>query len=140
MLWIIFRNDFKLDLRNFKKVGLHIYYNDDNKWLCYGSSWLGLRLLLKGFQDRNVEVYSTIAYHKFSKLAKIYTVRELIESIISVRFLQKECAFIHSACLSKDDKGILLPAIANTGKTTTVISLLKNRDWKFLSDRTRASH
>lgn len=136
MLSIIFRNDFYLDLRNFSKVGLHTYYDDDNKWICYDSSWLAfrLRLLLKGFEEKNTEVYSTFAHHKLSKLAKIYTVEELIESIISVRLLQKECAFLHSACLSNDDKGILLPALAETGKTTTVLSLLRNSDWKFLAD------
>lgn len=61
------------------------------------------------------------------------TLIELINSVLQIKLLQKEAAFIHGACVEKDGKGLLIIAPPDVGKTTTLISLIK-RGYNYLSD------
>lgn len=58
----------------------------------------------------------------------------LILAILSVKLIQKGYTFVHAGCLSHHGKGILIAAMQDTGKTSTVLSLLDGKEFKFLGD------
>lgn len=51
------------------------------------------------------------------------SIKNLIRFLLQVKFLQKGVVAIHSATLSKDGKGIILPAWPSTGKSTVSYNL-----------------
>ena len=58
----------------------------------------------------------------------------LIFAILSVKLIQKGYTFVHAGCLSHHGEGILIVAMQDTGKTSTVLSLLDGKEFKFLGD------
>lgn len=59
----------------------------------------------------------------------------VIEPLIRFLLITKGYVLLHSACLSTDDgRGILLSAMPDTGKTTTVLKCLRTGKFKLLSD------
>ncbi|TLX92041.1 MAG: hypothetical protein E6K94_02085 [Thaumarchaeota archaeon] len=57
----------------------------------------------------------------------------LVEPLLRFLFISKGYILLHSACLDKNDSGILFSAPPDTGKTTTVLKCVKN-GFSFLSD------
>ena len=57
----------------------------------------------------------------------------LVEPLLRFLFISKGLILLHSACLDKNESGILLSAPPDTGKTTTVLKCVKN-GFSFLSD------
>jgi hypothetical protein len=54
--------------------------------------------------------------------------------IIPYYLLQKGYLMVHSECVSHSDRGILICAYPDTGKTYTCLHLCMNREFEFLSD------
>jgi len=61
------------------------------------------------------------------------SLRELFGITVQYKLIKKGAILIHSACLEKDDEGILLVAPPETGKTSALMQLMKH-DFNFLSD------
>jgi dolichol-phosphate mannosyltransferase len=57
----------------------------------------------------------------------------LVEPLLRFLFISRGFILLHSACLDKNDSGLLLSAPPDTGKTTTVLKCVKN-GFSFLSD------
>jgi len=60
--------------------------------------------------------------------------QQLIFAILSVKLIQKGHTFVHAGCLSHRGEGILIAAMQDTGKTSTVLSLLDGEEFRFLGD------
>ena len=58
----------------------------------------------------------------------------VVEPLLRLLLAKKGFALLHSACLSRKDKGILFSAPPDTGKTTTVLRCLDQNWFSFLSD------
>ena len=131
--------DINPDLRGIRKIGLRFHYIPNTDCIYFSSSRLGLKfkLLLTDLQgkEEKTKVYVNLPYYKLMKFAHArQQLSELIEAIVSIRLLQKGLTFLHSACLSYNQQGILLPAFGDTGKTTTALSLLGYSGFHYLSD------
>jgi dolichol-phosphate mannosyltransferase len=57
----------------------------------------------------------------------------IVEPLLRFIFISKGFILLHSACLDKNESGLLLSAPPDTGKTTTVLKCVKN-GFSFLSD------
>src|SRR5450759_1468911 len=62
----------------------------------------------------------------------LYT--NVIEALLRFVLVSKGYVLLHSAGLEVDGKATLLSAQTDTGKTSTVINMVRERQWKFISD------
>ena len=62
----------------------------------------------------------------------LYT--NVVEPLFRWMLVEKGYALVHAACLAVGGKAILLTAPTDTGKTTTILQLLKRHPFTFLSD------
>ncbi len=59
---------------------------------------------------------------------------EPAEPLLRWRLVEHGWAFIHAACFSDGEHAFLITALTDTGKTTTMLKLLADTDYEFLSD------
>jgi glycosyltransferase involved in cell wall biosynthesis len=62
----------------------------------------------------------------------LYT--NVVEAILRWTFVKKGFALVHGACISFDDRAVLITAKTDTGKTTTILRTLDSQRCSFLSD------
>jgi dolichol-phosphate mannosyltransferase len=62
----------------------------------------------------------------------LYT--NVIEALLRFLLVSRDHVLLHSACVMVDGHAVLLSAQTDTGKTSTVIRLVRDRAYKFLSD------
>lgn len=62
----------------------------------------------------------------------LYT--NVVEPLLRFVLVSRDAVLLHAACLDVDGRGVLLSAHTDTGKTGTVLRLLRNRIGWFLSD------
>lgn len=62
----------------------------------------------------------------------LYT--NVIEALLRFLLVSRDHVLLHSACVMVDGHAVLLSAQTDTGKTSTVIQLVRDRAYKFLSD------
>jgi len=62
----------------------------------------------------------------------VYT--NIIEALLRFVMVSRGRMLLHSACLELDGVGVMLSALTDTGKTGTILRLLRERDGRFLSD------
>jgi hypothetical protein len=62
----------------------------------------------------------------------LYT--NVVEALLRFIFVTRGHMLLHSACLDLDGRGVMLSALTDTGKTGTVLRLLRERGGRFLSD------
>jgi dolichol-phosphate mannosyltransferase len=78
----------------------------------------------------------TVAISASPGLAKsphvLYT--NVIEALLRFMLVDRGYMLLHSACLELDGHGIMLSARTDTGKTGTILKLLRNHGGRFLSD------
>jgi dolichol-phosphate mannosyltransferase len=83
-----------------------------------------------------VELGSTINIHVGPLLARsphvVYT--NILEALLRFVLVSRGRMLLHSACVELDGVGVMLSALTDTGKTATVLRLLRDHGGKFLSD------
>jgi dolichol-phosphate mannosyltransferase len=62
----------------------------------------------------------------------LYT--NVIEALLRFVFVDRGYMLLHAACMDVDGKGLMLSARTDTGKTGTVLKLLRTSEGRFLSD------
>jgi glycosyltransferase involved in cell wall biosynthesis len=62
----------------------------------------------------------------------LYT--NVLEALLRFVFVDRGYMLLHAACMEVDGRGVMLSARTDTGKTGTVLKLLRERDGMFLSD------
>lgn len=62
----------------------------------------------------------------------LYT--NIIEALLRFVLVSRGYMLLHSACLELDGRGVMLSALTDTGKTGTILRLLRENESKFLSD------
>ncbi len=121
----------KLRFCKTKKGGLlrsnYRYWTEGSK-LCidYGA---GARLMCDDLLG-NARIRFTKNFRRFSSKGFL---DELILRILPIKLIQKGYALIHSGCVSYDGRGILITGTPDSGKTSTVLSLLGER-FRFMAD------
>lgn len=62
----------------------------------------------------------------------LYT--NIIEALLRFVMVSRGYMLLHSACLELEGRGVMMSALTDTGKTGTILRLLRENDSKFLSD------
>ena len=62
----------------------------------------------------------------------LYT--NIIEALLRFVMVSRGYMLLHSACVELDGRGVMLSALTDTGKTGTILRLLRENESKFLSD------
>ncbi len=62
----------------------------------------------------------------------LYT--NMVEPLLRFALVDKGYVLLHSAAIDAEGGAVLMSALTDTGKTTTVLRLLMNRSWGFLAD------
>jgi dolichol-phosphate mannosyltransferase len=62
----------------------------------------------------------------------VYT--NIIEALLRFVLVSRGRMLLHSACISLDGVGVMLSALTDTGKTATILRLLREHGGRFLSD------
>jgi hypothetical protein len=62
----------------------------------------------------------------------LYT--NVVEALLRFVFVDRGYMLLHAACMDVDGRGLMLSARTDTGKTGTVLKLLRTSDGRFLSD------
>lgn len=81
------------------------------------------KFLLEDLQGKTRMMYTSPRWKLFKKIRR--PIAELISALIQIKLLQKGYSLIHAACLEKDGKAFLIVAPPETGKTSCVLSLVK---------------
>jgi len=63
-----------------------------------------------------------------------YTTYSFLWSIIAIALLKKNSAFIHAGVLARNNDAIILSGTGGCGKTSTVLDLLENHNFEYLSE------
>lgn len=75
---------------------------------------------------------------KYTKALKRWATKErwetLLKAVLSIKLLEKGYTLVHSGGLSVEEKGLLITGMQNSGKTSTVLSLLDGDNFKFMGD------
>ncbi|MGZ4593008.1 MAG: glycosyltransferase [Actinomycetes bacterium] len=86
--------------------------------------------------DFRVEMSDRIQVHVGPMLVKsphvLYT--NVVEALLRFVLVSRGYMLLHSACLELDGRGVMLSALTDTGKTGTILRLLRENSSKFLSD------
>lgn len=62
----------------------------------------------------------------------VYT--NIVEALLRFLLVARDRMLLHSACVELDGVGVMLSALTDTGKTATVLRLLRDHGGRFLSD------
>jgi dolichol-phosphate mannosyltransferase len=62
----------------------------------------------------------------------VYT--NIVEALLRFVLVGRDRMLLHSACISLDGVGVMLSALTDTGKTATILRLLRDHGGRFLSD------
>lgn len=111
------------------KVGWNFYGVPDGNFLYYH----GVRseVLIENIEDCTKLTVNKAFFNK--NRGKMWN--SLLSAVISLKLLQNNRSFIHSACASIKNHAFLLAAFPDTGKSSTVLSIVKEcENAEYLSD------
>jgi hypothetical protein len=134
---IVLANDFMPNLNKACRVGEAYYGSDYANWVYYEQGRHGILTLRLLLSDLMADGKSTGLWaNKTFRLSFFLWLRllSIAWSVIRLKLLQKDRVLVHAACLSHSDKGVLLPAYGNTGKTLTTLLATRDHEWDYLSD------
>ncbi len=127
---------FDVDFDSLRPFGLRLFKGKNfliHKPYLYGDLKLKIQNL-----DSNTDVCFTKGYKKlydfYGSTVGPHVLSQTLSSILLIKLLQKGYTIIHSACVSRDNKGVLISAWGDTGKTFTSSSLVQQCSFHFLSD------
>ena len=111
-----------------KRSGAFFYWiNGKALNIHYEIPLINARIIIDDLEDKT-RIKFTKAFIKYGKIWNLF------EIIFAIKLLQKGYSIIHAGCLKFRDEGILFVALRDTGKTSTVLSLLDGKNFRFLSD------
>lgn len=83
--------------------------------------------------SRKVGIFSNSKIIVESKIDSGWLLKDIIEPLMLLRILAKGYSFLHASAVTKNNKGLILSALPETGKTNLLVSLLKS-GYFFLAD------
>jgi len=128
---------FDVDFNSLKPLGLRMFKGDNfliHKPHLYGD----LKFKVENLNGGITNVYFTTGYKRlydfYGGTVGPHILSQTLTSIILIKLIQKGYAIVHSACISKDNRGVLISAWGDTGKTLTSSTLAQRDSFQFLSD------
>lgn len=112
----------KIRTRNF------YYWTEDKKlYIDYNLPFIKARAVISDLNGKT-KIQVTKDFLKYSRIGIP------IKAIIQLKLIQKGYSLIHAGCLNYDSESVLIVAPRDSGKTSTILFLLKNHEFDFISD------
>ena len=112
----------KIRTRNF------YYWTEDKKlYIDYNLPFINATAVINDLNEKP-KIQVTKDFSKYSRIGIP------IRAIIQLKLIQKGYSLIHAGCLNYDGESVLIVAPRDSGKTSTILSLLKNHEFDFVKD------
>ena len=102
-------------------------HNESQLAIDYKLPLLNVKLLLTDL-EYHTRISFTKDFQRFGDLTNLFN------TILLFKFIQKGYTLVHSGCISTPDSCYLISGMRDTGKTSTVLSLVNGDQTKFMSD------
>jgi len=111
-----------------KRSGAFFYWAENKAlFIDYEAPLLNAKMIIEDLAGKT-KIRFTKAFIKHGNLSQLF------ETLLSIKLVQKGYAIVHTACLNHHGDALLFTALRDTGKTSTVLSLLDGKDFRFMSD------
>jgi len=121
--------NFKRSTNNKILRGNYYFWREKNK-LFVDYCFMNAKLSIENLSSRT-KIECT---HSLKRFCTEENWQKFIIAILSIKLIQKGYTFVHAGCLSYNREGILIAGMQDTGKTSTILSLVDGKEFKFLSD------
>ena len=109
------------DYSDGERVGDKFRWGDDWLYLDWGvPSMFGLQAVIKRLEKSKTELIFSPLFWKRGDAPYI------IGAAISIHLIHHNVTPVHAACVSVQDKNILISGLSNMGKTSTILNLMSN--------------
>lgn len=90
---------------------------------------------MEDIEGTNPTIECNPVYYWWSnmRVSRLFTLADHVESIVTIKLLQKSMVLLHGGIVAKNGSAILLTGLPNVGKTTNVLRLIKE-GYHFLSE------
>ena len=129
--------DFTVNVDEAIRLAPHFFGVENGRWVYYDRKLavFKLKLLVKNLLDTTQIVATDFYLRMHFRIGRITPLWEILPFVMNIKLLKKGYTFLHGACISRQNKGALLCAFPNTGKTLTALLSLKNKHgFSYLSD------
>jgi hypothetical protein len=118
-----------------KRIGKNFWYDLETEELTYTFPGLlrSFRASMKIGNDSVIR-FNRSFYNASLSFQTRFGLYNLLNALLSIRLLLHGHKLQFGGCISKDGRGVLLPAFADVGKTTTVLKLVREGEAQYLSD------
>lgn len=93
----------------------------------YRLPFLKVKLLIENLEE-NTRISFTKDFKRFGDVTNLFN------TVLLFKFIQSGHALVHSGCISNGENCHLISGMRDTGKTSTVLSLVDGKNKKFMSD------
>jgi hypothetical protein len=119
-----------------EKVNIMLHYNPSDNSVEFDYPWFR-PICAKLISQNELQTYTFLFNKNYFRLSNIvaegWELIDVLRSILVVSLLRNGLYMVHAAAVKIGDRGVLIPAFGNTGKTTTAW-MLANRGAEFLTD------
>ena len=119
-----------------EKVNIMLHYNPSDNSIEFDYPWFRPICAKLIFQNE-LQTYTFLFNKNYLRLSNIvaegWELIDVLRSILVVSLLRNGLYMVHAAAVKIGDRGVLIPAFGNTGKTTTAW-MLASRGAEFLTD------
>ena len=112
----------KIRTRNF-----YYWIEDKRLYIDYNLPFINARAVINNLNEKT-KIQVTKDFLKYSRIGIP------IRAIIQLKLIQKGYSLIHAGCLNYNGESVLIVAPRDSGKTSTILSLLKNHEFDFVKD------
>lgn len=118
-----------------KRIGRNFWYDLDTEELAYTFPGLlrSFKASMKIGQDSVIR-FNRSLYDATLSFQTRFNLYNLLTAVLSVRLLLHGYKLQYGGCISRDGRGVLLPAFSDVGKTTTILKLVREGEAQYLSD------
>lgn len=118
-----------------KRIGKNFWYDLDTEELTYTFPGLlrSFKASMKIGHDSVIRLNRSY-YNATLSFQTRFNLYNLLTAVLSIRLLLHGHKLQFGGCISRDRRGVLLPAFSDIGKTTTVLKLVREGEAQYLSD------
>lgn len=110
-----------------RRINYHYWHEKHRLFVDYGLA--GSKLIIENLLGR-AKIRVSPNFYKYSAQA---TLDYLLSRVLFIKLIEKGYTFLHAGCVSRDGEGVLVTAMPDMGKTSTVLSLVGG-GFSFLGD------
>lgn len=81
-----------------------------------------------------IRVITFSKYTKYDSFTEKVAAYDCLWYIFAITLMKKNCVFVHSGMMSKDNLGVILTGTGGCGKTSTMMELITSSEFKYMAE------